>query len=104
MLVTTTETLPGHEIVSVLGFVDGSAAWLTKGGGLRNFTSEGVKEDQQDRSTDTIRDALRDIDHEAKEMGANAVIGLRVCPVRGKEASVVRGLTQAVVIMYVYGT
>ncbi len=81
IILSTTETLPGYRVVKVLGVVTGSTVRAKHLGkdivaALRNVVGGEVKEYTellaQARAT-----ALKRMVEKAKEMGANAVIGVR---------------------------
>jgi uncharacterized protein YbjQ (UPF0145 family) len=82
VIVVTTEHVPGYRVRRVLGLVSGSSA-RAHGvasdllAGLRNLVGGQVKEYKElaERSRD---EALREMVEQAREMGANAVIGARM--------------------------
>lgn len=79
MLVVTTDDLPGYEVRQVLGQVMGAT------GRLRNAFTEGVRllerGDKDPRMPQHLvswrRDAIEQMVAQARERGANAVIGMR---------------------------
>jgi uncharacterized protein YbjQ (UPF0145 family) len=124
MLTVTTDTLPGYEILSLLGFVDGCAVWLTKtaspsGDGMLygkrlRIDPAAAADNHANAAPNCVNDAIDDMIDRAREMGADAVIGIRVSPVRGSELhmttaegklrSLAGRISEAVNVMYVYGT
>ncbi len=82
IIVTTTEKIPGYRIVKVIGLVSGSSAKAKHIGrdimaSLRNIAGGEVKEytELMAESRDT---ALKRMMEKAKNMGANAIIGVRM--------------------------
>ena len=81
MLITTTENLPGYEIVHVIGLVQGNTVRARNVGrdmmaGLRNMVG-GEISDYSRLMLDTRGEALERMVAMAEEQGADAVIGLR---------------------------
>ena len=81
MMITTTETLPGQEIVEVLGVVRGSTVRARNIGrdifaGLKNIVG-GEIEEYTRLAADSREEALMRMTHDAKRLGADAVVGVR---------------------------
>ena len=82
MILTTTPTIEGKQIVNYHGVVFGeviSGVNFVKDffAGVRNFVGgrSGSYEDELLKARDT---AMRELEHRAAEMGANAVIGIDI--------------------------
>lgn len=99
MLLATTDTLPGHEIAQTLGLVRGSAIrsrhllqdfgeWLHNlvGGELLHYTK---------MLAETREQALDRMRQEARQLGADAIVGLRITT-----SKIANGAAE----MLVYGT
>ncbi|WP_297466716.1 heavy metal-binding domain-containing protein [Thermococcus sp.] len=81
MIVVTTEKIPGYRIVEVKGLARGGVVMATHLGrdilaGLRNLVGGEVKE-YTEMMAQAREIALQRMIENAKEMGANAVIGMR---------------------------
>ncbi|WP_297548894.1 heavy metal-binding domain-containing protein [Thermococcus sp.] len=81
MIVVTTEKIPGYRIVEVKGLARGGVVMATHLGrdilaGLRNLVGGEVKE-YTEMMAEAREIALQRMIENAKEMGANAVIGMR---------------------------
>ena len=81
MIVVTTEEIPGYRIVEVKGLARGGVVMATHLGrdilaGLRNLVGGEVKE-YTEMMAQAREIALQRMIENAKEMGANAVIGMR---------------------------
>ena len=80
MLVTTTPTLEGHQIVQYLGLVSGEVilgANVFKDffAGIRDIVG-GRAESYEEVRQAAKRDALREIQSNAEALGANAIVGV----------------------------
>ncbi|WP_255167959.1 YbjQ family protein [Natrononativus amylolyticus] len=82
MLITTTETVPDREIVEVLGVARGNTVEAKNAGrditqGIRNVFGGELKaySDLLSKSRD---EAIRRLEADAEEMGADAVVNLRL--------------------------
>jgi len=81
VLLSTTEHLPGYRVKKVLGVVSGSVVRARHLGrdimaALRNIAGGEVKE-YTELLAQARNEALKRMIEKAKEMGANAVIGIR---------------------------
>ncbi|NOX44261.1 MAG: YbjQ family protein [Caldiserica bacterium] len=81
MIVTTTETVPGHEIVEILGLVRGNTVRARHLGrdilaGLRNVVGGEVVE-YTEMLSKAREEALRRMISQAEKLGADAVVGVR---------------------------
>lgn len=78
MLIVTTDGLPGHEIHEILGEVLGVAqrAHSRSGGSSTEFQVPGTGDAQRPGLLDTRRAAIQQMTQDARQRGANAVIGL----------------------------
>lgn len=82
IIVTTTESIPGYKVVKVLGIVSGSSARARNIGrdfvaALRNIAGGEVKE-YTELMAESRQIALERMIQKARELGANAVIGVRI--------------------------
>lgn len=82
MIATTTNTVPGKEIVEILGLVRGNTIRARHLGrdvmaGLRNIVGGEIK-DYTEMLTEARDEALTRMEEEAQELGADAIICLRV--------------------------
>jgi uncharacterized protein YbjQ (UPF0145 family) len=81
MIVTNTETIPGQEIVEVLGVVKGNtvrAKWFGKDilAGLRNIVGGELKE-YTEMLTESREQAVARMTADAEALGADAVVNVR---------------------------
>lgn len=81
MIITTTENIPGFEIVEVLGIVKGSSARARHLGkdilaGLRNIVGGEVAEYTK-LIGESREQAIERMTKEAEKLGADAIIGVR---------------------------
>jgi len=81
MILTTTEKIPGAEVVEILGVVKGStvrAKWFGKDliAGLRHIVGGEIKE-YTEMLTEARDEAMRRMIEEAERLGADAVINVR---------------------------
>lgn len=81
MIITTTETVEGKKIKSYQGVVSGEAmmgANIKKDltAGIRNIIG-GRSDDYEDTIKEGRKEALKDLESRAKEVGGNAVVGVR---------------------------
>ncbi len=81
MIITTTENIPGFEIVEVLGIVKGSSARARHLGkdilaGLRNIVGGEVYEYTK-LIGESREQAIERMTKEAEKLGADAIIGVR---------------------------
>ena len=82
MILSTTETVPGHDVVQILGLVRGSTVrarnflsdWVA---GLRNIVGGEVVEYTR-LQAQSREQALQRLVSEANGLGADAVVGLRM--------------------------
>ncbi|MCE4619150.1 MAG: YbjQ family protein [Desulfurococcales archaeon] len=82
VIVVTTDEVPGYRVVKVLGLVSGSAARARHIGkdimaALRNIAGGEVKE-YTELMAESRNLALKRMVEKARELGANAVIGVRM--------------------------
>ncbi|MGQ9622267.1 MAG: YbjQ family protein [Candidatus Caldatribacteriaceae bacterium] len=82
MIVSTLESIPGKEVREVLGMVTGStirARWLGKDimAGLRTLVGGEIKE-YTEMMAKAREIAIKRMVEEAKKMGADAVLGVRL--------------------------
>ena len=79
MILTTTDSVPGRQIAEVLGIVRGSymhgSATI-----LSSFTDPRRVEQMLDELREDEDRAFEQLTERAKELGADAVIGLRIAP------------------------
>ena len=99
MKIVSTETLPGHEIVEVLGIVRGSTVRARNIGrdifaGLKNIVG-GESEEYTRLAADSREEALERMVKDAQRLGADAVVG-----VRSTTAMIMQGASE----MLAYGT
>lgn len=84
MLLTTTDFIPGREIVKVLGFISGNnvqSSGLEKEGMaiLKGFRMKGGEVQELAEITSQLREeALRRMSGKAAQLGANAVMGVSI--------------------------
>lgn len=82
MLVTTIDRIPGHEISEVLGLVQGNTIRARHLGrdimaGLRNVVGGEIK-DYTQMLTEARRIAIQRMVKEAEDLGADAILGVRL--------------------------
>ena len=82
MIISTTNYVPGMEVVEYKGLATGEVVaginfLKDLGAGLRNFFGGRVK-GYEDEIIQARADALKELEARAAEMGANAVIGVRI--------------------------
>ncbi|MGX7068306.1 YbjQ family protein [Gemella bergeri] len=82
MIITTTSNVPGMEIVEYRGFATGEVVaginfLRDMGAGLRNFFG-GRSQGYEEEIIQARKEALIELQERAANMGANAVIGIRV--------------------------
>jgi uncharacterized protein YbjQ (UPF0145 family) len=82
VLVTTIDRIPGHEIVEVLGLVQGNTIRARHLGrdimaGLRNIVGGEIK-DYTQMLTEARELAIQRMVKEAERLGADAVVGVRL--------------------------
>ena len=82
MIITTTNTVPGMEIAEYKGLATGEVVaginfLKDLGAGLRNFFG-GRSQGYEDEIIQARAEALKELEARAEEMGANAVIGVRI--------------------------
>ena len=82
MIITTTNNVPGMEIVEYKGLATGEVVAGINfikdiGAGLRNFFG-GRSQGYEDEIIQARAEALKELEARAAAMGANAVIGVRV--------------------------
>ena len=82
MIITTTNTVPGMEIVEYKGLATGEVVAGINfikdiGAGLRNFFG-GRSQGYEDEIIQARAEALKELEARAAAMGANAVIGVRI--------------------------
>ena len=82
MIITTIQDVPGMEIVEYRGLVTGEVVAginVVKdiGAGLRNLFGGRIK-GYEDEIIQARSEALKELEARAEEMGANAVIGVRI--------------------------
>lgn len=82
MIITTTPTVPGMEIVEYKGLATGEVVAGINfvkdiGAGLRNFFG-GRSQGYEDEIIQARAAALRELEERASALGANAVVGVRV--------------------------
>ena len=99
MIVVNTETIPGHQIKSVLGIVQGNTVRAKHAGrdiaaGLKNLVGGELK-GYTELLTESRREALQRMLNQAQELNANAVVNVRFTT-----SSVTAGASE----MYAYGT
>lgn len=81
MIVTSTENIPGREIVEVLGLVKGNtvrAKWFGKDilAGLRNIVGGELKE-YTEMLTESREQAMARMTADAESLGADAIVNVR---------------------------
>ena len=82
MIITTTNTVPGMEIVEYKGFATGEVVAGINfikdlGAGIRNLFG-GRVQGYEDEIIQARNEALKELEARAEAMGANAVIGVRI--------------------------
>lgn len=82
MIITTTNNVPGMEIVEYKGLATGEVVAGINfikdiGAGLRNFFG-GRSQGYEDEIIQARTEALKELEARAAAMGANAVIGIRI--------------------------
>ena len=82
MIITTTNNVPGMEIVEYKGLATGEVVAGINfikdiGAGLRNFFG-GRSQGYEDEIIQARAEALKELEARAAEMGANAIIGVRI--------------------------
>ena len=82
MIITTTNNVPGMEIVEYKGFATGEVVAGINfikdlGAGIRNLFG-GRVQGYEDEIIQAGTEALKELEARAAEMGANAVIGVRI--------------------------
>ena len=82
MIITTTNTVPGMEIVEYKGFATGEVVAGINfikdlGAGIRNLFG-GRVQGYEDEIIQARAEVLKELEARAAEMGANAVIGVRI--------------------------
>ena len=82
MIITTTNTVPGMEIAEYKGLATGEVVaginfLKDLGAGLRNFFG-GRSQGYEDEIIQARAEALKELEARAAEMGANAIIGVRI--------------------------
>lgn len=82
MIITTTETIPGKEIESILGIARGSSVRARNIGrdfmaGLKNIVG-GEIEEYTKLQAQSREQALQRIEKDAERMGADAIVNLRM--------------------------
>ena len=99
ILVVTTESIPGYKVKKVLGVVSGSVVRARHIGkdilaSFRNITGGEIKE-YTELLAQSRNEALRRMLKKAKELGANAILGVRF-----GTSSVAQGAAE----VFAYGT
>jgi uncharacterized protein YbjQ (UPF0145 family) len=99
MIVVTTETIPGQEIVAVYGIVEGNSVRMRHAGknvaeGFKNLM-DGELTSHSDMLVEARKEALERMNKQATVLGANAVTGVRFAT---------SAITASVAEVYVYGT
>ena len=95
MIITNTETIAGHEIVQVLGnTVRAKHAGRDIAAGLKNLVG-GELRGYTELLTESRREAVERMMAQAQQLGANAVVNIRVTT-----SAVTAGAAE----MYAYGT
>ena len=82
MIITTTNTVPGMEVVEYKGFATGEVVAGINfikdlGAGIRNLFG-GRVQGYEDEIIQARTEALKELEARAAAMGANAVIGVRI--------------------------
>ena len=82
MLIATTDRIPGHEVIEVLGLVQGNTIRARHLGrdimaGLRNVVGGEIK-DYTQMLTEARRLAIQRMVKEAERLGADAILGVRL--------------------------
>ena len=99
MLIVNTETIPGFNIVRVMGLVQGNTIRAKHAGrdimaGLKNIVGGELKGYTQ-LLTESRREAMERMIAQANELGANAVVNVRFST---------SSITQGAAELYAYGT
>lgn len=109
MLVTTTDSIPGKEITNVLGYVSGCSVQSCgmEKSGMAFFKSFKIKggeiKEMAEATTQNRNTALERMQEQAMQMGANAVIGVRV-QLNVLSSTDSSNLSSASTESYAYGT
>ncbi len=82
MLIATTDRIPGHEVIEVLGLVQGNTIRARHLGrdimaGLRNVVGGEIK-DYTQMLTEARQLAIQRMVKEAERLGADAILGVRL--------------------------
>jgi len=82
VLIATTDRIPGHEVIEVLGLVQGNTIRARHLGrdimaGLRNVVGGEIK-DYTQMLTEARRLAIQRMVKEAERLGADAILGVRL--------------------------
>lgn len=94
MIITTTENVPGRETVSCFGLVGGEVVaginFLKDiGAGMRNFFG-GRSKGYEEELVEARRQAIAEMAENAKRIGANAVVGVKIdCESMGTNGSMI---------------
>ena len=99
MLIVNTETIPGYNIVRVLGLVQGNTIRAKHAGkdimaGLKNLVGGELK-GYTELLTESRREAMSRMIAQANELGANCVLNVRFST---------SSITQGAAELYAYGT
>lgn len=82
MIISNTETIPGKEIVEILGIARGSTVRARNIGrdifaGLKNVVG-GEIEEYTELQADSREQALQRMEDDAKRLGADAIVNIRI--------------------------
>jgi uncharacterized protein YbjQ (UPF0145 family) len=99
MLIVNTETIPGYNVVRVLGLVQGNTIRAKHAGkdimaGLKNLVGGELK-GYTELLTESRREAMSRMIAQANELGANCVLNVRFST---------SSITQGAAELYAYGT
>jgi uncharacterized protein YbjQ (UPF0145 family) len=99
MIITNTETIPGREIIEILGIARGSTVRARNIGrdifaGLKNIVGGEIEEYTQ-LQAQSREQALQRMEEDAKKLGADAIVNIRLTT-----SVVVQGASE----MLAYGT
>lgn len=99
MLIVNTETIPGYNVVRVLGLVQGNTIRAKHAGkdimaGLKNLVGGELK-GYTELLTESRREAMARMIAQANELGANCVLNVRFST---------SSITQGAAELYAYGT
>ena len=99
MLIVNTETIPGYDVVRVLGLVQGNTIRAKHAGkdimaGLKNLVGGELK-GYTELLTESRREAMSRMIAQANELGANCVLNVRFST---------SSITQGAAELYAYGT